>query len=695
MRAVAGTIGGARGWAIARRVARATRRAVRAGLVAAMVALVAVVQVTLAAVWLWPAPSTAPGGELAPRGGVLTLVDRRGEVIATVPTGAPDRDHWVPLAEIPAVAVAAVIASEDHRFWDHRGVDGLGLARAAWLDLRGGALAYGGSTLTMQLARMIRGTTTARTGWNKAGDTLYALRLERALSKREILEQWFNRAYFGHGAHGIDAAARRYFGRPVRALSTGEAVLLAVLPRAPGAYDPLRHLDRARARRDRVLARLVARGELSAHDALVARATPLAPRLHEPASDALHFVRHVLDQVPPAQRAAGGVVRTTLDLRLQRRLERRLAEHVAGLAGRNVDQAGVVVLDTATSEVLAMVGSAAWDGEAGQINITTRRRHPGSALKPFVYAAALEAGDHPASIAWDVADATPGYFVAGEPPERGPVRYREALASSYNFAAVWTLERAGVARVMTVLRQAGVAELSGAPDSYGLRLALGAPKVRLLDLAAGYGVFVRGGRARAPRAVIDVTALDGARWRPESAPDARVLSPTTAWLVMDMLADPEARRAGFGHELPLDLPWPVAAKTGTARGFADTVTVAATEQVIVAAWGGTFDGTPTQGVVAMTGAAPLARDALLVVADGRPLTLPARPDGVDDVEVCALSGALAGPACPRKHEHVTRGHGPTHACDWHQPAADGRVAVRWPAEADGWLERVRARGQRP
>ncbi len=356
----------------------------------------------------------------------------------------------------------------------------------------------------------------------------------------------------------------------------------------------------------------------------------------------------------------------------------------------------MVVLDTRTSDVLAMVGSADWAGDAGQINITTRRRHPGSALKPFVYAAAIEAGDHPASIAWDVADATPAYFVAGEPIEHGPVRYREALASSYNFAAVWTLERAGVARVMTALRQAGVAELSGGPDDYGLRLALGAPKVRLLDLAAGYGFLVRAGQVRPPRAIVEVVAAgDGARWRPAARPEVRVFSAATSWLVMDMLADPEARRAGFGHELPLDLPFRVAAKTGTARGFADTVTVAATEQVIVAAWGGNFDGTPTQGVVAMAGAAPLARDALLAVADGRPLTLPAQPADIDDVEVCALSGMAAGPACPRKHEHVARGHGPTAACDWHQVGA-GRsgVEIRWPVQADLWLARQRGRGTR-
>jgi penicillin-binding protein 1C len=348
----------------------------------------------------------------------------------------------------------------------------------------------------------------------------------------------------------------------------------------------------------------------------------------------------------------------------------------------------MVVLDTRTSEVLAMVGSAGWELDGGQIDITTRRRHPGSALKPFVYAAAIEAGDHPASIAMDVAEATPGYFVQGKPAEHGPVRYREALASSYNFAAVWTLQRVGVPRVMSALRRAGVAELSGTPDDYGARLALGAPKVRLVDLAASYGFLVRGGTVRDATAIRwhdgdPSTGSGGARWRPTPGRDRRVFSARTAWLVMDMLADPEARRPGFGEELPFDLPFRVAAKTGTSRGFADTVAVAATEQVIVAAWAGNFDGAPTHGVVAMEGAAPLVREGLLAIARHRELTLPEPPEGIDDVEVCAVSGMKAGPYCPRKHDHAAHGHGPEHECDWHRRVGD-RIELELPAEARRW-----------
>ena len=302
-----------------------------------------------------------------------------------------------------------------------------------------------------------------------------------------------------------------------------------------------------------------------------------------------------------------------------------------------------------------------------------------------MYATAIERGATPASIAWDTRDTSDDYFAPQGGVEHGPVRYREALASSYNFAAVSVLESVGVARVMTVLRQAGVAELPGSPADYGLRLALGSAKVRLVDLAAGYGFLVKGGTVGTPHAIAYVERADGTRWSPMFDGDRRVFSPQTAWLVMDMLSDPEARRPGFGMELPFDLPFPIAAKTGTARGFADTWAVGATREVIAGAWAGTFDGTPTHGIVGMDAAAPLVRDALLAVADGRTLTLPTRPDNIEEFDACAISGMAPGPHCPRVHDHAAVGHAPKEPCSWH----DDTGKLTYPSRAAGWLARRR------
>jgi penicillin-binding protein 1C len=437
---------------------------------------------------------------------------------------------------------------------------------------------------------------------------------------------------------------------------------------------------------------LHARGLLGAAAVAEAKAQPISIALHRPINRAPHFAAWVLEQLTPAQRAAGGTVQTTLDLRLQEVLARRVAQQVAELGERNLQQAGLVVLDTATSEVRAMVGSASFDAPAvrgGQINITTRKRHPGSALKPFVYAAAIERGATPVSIAWDLRDAQDEYFAPHGGVEHGPTRYREALASSYNFAAVDVLHQVGVATLMSTLSRAGVAELPGSPDDYGLRLALGAAKVRLLDLTAGYGFLVRAGKVRPARAIASVRAPGSHVAPTPSGADTALFSPATSWLVMDMLADPDARRPGFGSELPFDLPFRIAAKTGTARGFADTWAIAATSEFLVGAWAGTFDGTPTQGLVGMDAAAVLVRDAYLTLAERRRPTLPPRPPagpgGVESVDVCPVSGLLPGPHCPHLHDYVSSGRAPTATCDWHREGG----SLVYPPRAQGWLQRMK------
>jgi penicillin-binding protein 1C len=619
--------------------------------------------------------------------GPLRVVDRHGQLLRSVPSPyRPGRESWVSIDRVSSTAVLTLLASEDQRFFEHAGIDPGAVLRALWLDVSGLSLRYGASTLTMQLSRVLRPDDLGRDGLGKLRQAATALRLEQLLSKREILEQYLNRVYFGHGAYGLEAAARTYFGKPAASLSSGEATLLVVLPRSPHGYDPLRKRARTLARRDHLLGLLVAQGKLSQAAASRARREPLALALRRQPHEAAHFVEHVLAELPDSERRRGGELATTLDLGLQRALERRTDEHVAALRERGADQAGVLVLDTQSGAVLAMVGSArGQDGQRSDLNIAVRRRYPGSALKPFVYAAAIAAGETSGSIAHDVYDVPSRYRVKGEPPdERGPARYREALAGSYNLAAVHVLEQVGIERVMSLLLRAGVGELPGASDDYGLRLALGSTQVRLLDLATSYGAFARGGTVITPHAIRRLERSDGSTFSPADPRVARAMSPEVAWVVMDMLSDPEARRPRFGTELPFDLPYRVAAKTGTARGFSDTVAIATTRELTVAAWTGRFDGRPMEGLSGMRGAAWLARAALLTASAGRHLTLPARPEGVVTVEVCPLSGKLPGPDCAhRKREVGVAGAMPHERCTWHRPGGD----VVYPPELRAWAAR--------
>jgi penicillin-binding protein 1C len=337
-------------------------------------------------------------------------------------------------------------------------------------------------------------------------------------------------------------------------LTAGEATLLAVLPRSPSGYDPRRNLDLALQRRSHVLALMQPSG--------LALGRPAGPhrgraRHHRgggrPSAEAPHFSQWALAQLEPSP--GGGARRTTLDLPLQRRLEtggRRAPAQprLGGICARRAWWWSIRQRRRAGHGGLGDHRAA----DAGQVNIATAPRHPGSTLKPFVYALAIEGGAHPASIADDRWGAIPGYRPHRRMRERGPSRYRRRWPGR----SIWrpsTCWPGGGAPLLERLRQAHLGPLAGSSSDYGLDLALGSARVRLVDLAAAYGFLVNGGRVFRARAV--QAAAD---------PGVQLFDPVTSWLVMDMLADPAARRSAFGAELPLDLPFPVAAKTGTSSG---------------------------------------------------------------------------------------------------------------------------------
>jgi penicillin-binding protein 1C len=630
----------------------------------ALAAVPAVGLVVLAAVT--PLPAELAG---QPAAGSILVQERSGHALREVRAADGARARWLRLPDAGHASIAALLAAEDRRFYSHPGVDPVALARAAVTDLLAARVVSGGSTLTMQLARIV--VPHPRTLRGKVREMALAVRIEWSLSKSEILEQYLNRADFGPNLRGLAAASQAYFDKSPASLSTAEAALLAGLPRGPSLYEVTRHPERALRRRNRVLSRMRALKWLTADAEERAGREPLAPRSHGSAFGAPHLVaglvtgaaREVQPGLGPAwSRAPVARVTTTLDGELQRTAEAQVTATVRDLAraSKNATSASVVVVDNATGDVLAYVGSPDFfEPVAGQNDGVRARRQPGSALKPFLYELAMERlGFDPSTALPDVELHVP----AGEGRDfaprdydgrfRGPVRLREALGDSLNVPAVWTVDQLGVGSLLARLRDLGFASLDQDAEFYGPALALGDGEVTLLELVRAYATLARGGIDRPLRLVSRIEGVDGQASDLAPGPERRVMPGPLAHLVADVLKDPRARAGSFGERTVLEFPFDVAAKTGTSKGYRDNWTVGFSVDVTVGVWVGNFDGEPMANVSGITGAGPLfhaVMDAAMSRRTAAPLPIaPGGEEGLERVEVCSLSGDRAGPDCPHR-----------------------------------------------
>ncbi len=519
-------------------------------------------------------------------------VDRVGR-----PLGALEGDGcgWVSYADVAPELVALLVASEDKRFWHHPGVDVISVASA--LRERGSSRRRGASTLTMQLVRALGLTTRERTLRRKLDEVVLALRLERTFGKTSLIEEYLNRVRFGADVIGLVPACRLYFGKSPAELTFGEAGLLVAILPAPSRLDPRRNLRGACAQRDRLLQRLVNDAQLGGAATAALRAPcALSPSRRD------RLAPHAINLLPPGR---SGVVQTTLDLGVQAVAESALAAAASSLRKAGAHQGAMVVLDSQTSEVRALVGSIDFDDpEDGQINGAVLPRQAGSALKPFLYVEALRNGftletlidDSPTEFEESGHHFTPqnsdGLF-------RGRITLLEALAQSRNVPAVRLTRAIGPPRFAKVLLEFGLAPLTHDPAWYGLGIGLGTAEVRLLDLAGAYATLGRGCIRLNPTLV------------PKLQVGQRVADADACNAVIEALRDEGARERGFGPAARLGFSEPVAIKTGTSTGARDMWLFAVTRQFTIGIWAGNFDMTPAgPDAAAMELLAPVARDLL-------------------------------------------------------------------------------------
>lgn len=671
--------------------------------------LLAVLALALVALGIAVARKPLPAALARTPEASLVITDRGGNKLYEVRTKDGALLAPVRVEDVSPWVVPALLAAEDGRFYSHPGADPLAMLRAFGQLVLEGRIVSGASTLTQQLARNVEPH--PRTALGKLGEIVTALRIERDLDKAQILTEYLTRIEFGPNLRGVEAASRRYFDKPARALDLSEAATLAAIPRGPSLYDPERGLRRVERRRKRILERLSRLGLVEPREIERALAARITLNRGEHGLFPSQLVLGLATGLDPSLGSPGSLrrVETTLDAGLQEEVTVLARRAVERIADRHVTSAAVVVLDNETGDALAYVGSPDFfDRKAlGQNDGVQALRQPGSTLKPFLYAAAMERlGLTAASLLPDLPIAVSteqGVFSPQNYDRRshGPVRAREALASSFNQPAVALVERLGVEQGLEALRRFGFSTLTREADHYGVALALGDGEVRLVDLARAYAALARGGtlrRERLARAVVDAAGR-----RSERAPDPgkRIVDPRIAAIVTDVLADPSARSPGFGRDSALELPFPVAAKTGTSKGYRDNWTVGFTHEVTVAVWVGNFDGSPMVRSSGVTGAAPLFHEVMLAAMRGRtPAPLVDRSTLVE-AEVCSLSGELPGDQCTHRHRELfVPGSEPHGTCTMHErvlvdrdaggrsgpacPGAESRTFERYPAEYAAW-----------
>lgn len=597
----------------------------------------------------WPLPAALSGKGMPEN---TRIFDRHGELLYAI-QGSGLRSE-IPLKNIPQPLIDALIATEDRTFYSHPGLSLRGIARAAMRDVLARRIVEGGSTITQQLVRTL--LSPKKKGFSyKLREAWLAVKYDARFSKHDILERYLNASFFGHGAYGVKAAAQVYFDADVSTLSLGQSALLVGLLNAPSALNPFKDAEGARLRRNTVLRAMLQEGKVLQQEFDAAIEEPIQLRSGKTDIRAPHFVLWLLQRNPELRKTKD--VTTTLDLELQTEAEAIIERHVEKLKDKNVTSAAVVVLDARTGDILAMVGSRNYfDTENdGAVNVAVSARQPGSAIKPFTYALALSQGMTAAST---VSDVETQFFTAEGNPYvprnydygyHGLVRIREALANSYNIAAVKVAEIVGVERLLAFLKRAGISTLRESPEHYGLALTLGDGEVKLLELAAAYGIFARGGTTLQPKALL----------HEEAPPDAQILDPKVAWLITDILSDADARAAEFGRDGPLGFPYPVAAKTGTTRNSRDNWTIGFTPDRIVGVWVGNADNAPMRGTSGVTGAGPIFHDVMqeaMKFIEKKPIV---KPEGFTDRTICRLSGKLPTPFCTERIiEHFIAGTEP-------------------------------------
>ena len=633
------------------------------GLLAPVLLLAVLTQVAMRPLPALPDSTTA--------GRRVQLLDRRGEPLSVTYDNRWNLTDIVALHEVPSLLRAAFVQAEDRRFFEHNGVDWRSRLHALVQNIRAGRAVRGASTISEQSVRILHTRPRPRKLWSRWLEGFEANTLDAKYSKGEILEFYLNQVPYARQRRGVVQAAREYFDRDLETLSAREMLALAVLVRSPSRLDLRRESagPAMEAGIERLARRLLQHGDLSSADFKQVLSERLVLREPSLTIQAPHFVRYVRDlDASLGSRRAG--LRTTVEGSLQRRIESVLEHRLHALTARGVTDGAVLVVDHRTNEILAWVnaGGFSTDHEGSQIDAVLALRQPGSTLKPFLYALALEQGWTAATLI----DDSPFSGAVGAGLHRvrnysrlhhGRLRLREALGNSLNVPAVRTIRTVTPQAFHQTLLALGFSSLDQHPDIYGEGLALGNGEVSLYELVRAYAALARGGRWESLQPLTDAVApIEGPR---------RIFSTEIASLIADILSDSGARSLEFGSGGILDLPVQTAVKTGTSNDYRDAWALGFSDQHTVGVWMGDMGRREMDGVSGSIGPAIVLRAVFAELRKGEesaPLFLSRK---LRRVTICRESGMFALPKCPKIEEWFRPEHRPEGTC----PIHDGSFAV--------------------
>ncbi|MBT7326132.1 MAG: hypothetical protein HN855_13310, partial [Anaerolineae bacterium] len=622
------------------------------------------------------------------------ILDSEGHILYEILDPNAGRRTYKALDNISPNLLAATIATEDKEFYNHPGFDAVALARALWQNYTSGEIVSGASTITQQLARMLLLAEERydQTYERKAREIILAAEITRKYSKDEILELYLNEVNYGSLAYGIQAAAETYFDTTADNLTLGQATFLAGLPQSPSIHDIHTNPEGTISRhRDVIFLSYLLSEEKgciavsNSDERICVGALEAAQAAEEIENYAftppnvsiryphwVNYIRALLEEKYDAQTIyrSGFTVYTTLDPNLQDVAQQMVSNQVASLADRNVQNAALVAMNPNTGEILAMVGSPDFYNAniSGQVNMATSpTRQPGSSIKPITYLAAFEKGWTPATLIWDVPSEFPPSGDPNDPREpyipvnydgkaHGPVTLRIALANSFNIPAVKALDFVGIydnpeteekEGMIAMAERLGITTLTR--DDYGLALTLGGGEVSLLEMTGAFAVMANEGVQIPPVGITKILDHNGELiYEYEPPQGEQVLRPEHAYLITSVLSDNAARTWMFGPNSYLNLPFPVAAKTGTSNDFRDSWTMGYTSDLTVGVWVGNADYTPMDQITSSNGAAPIWSQFMQNVAPlragGSPGDFP-RPDGVINEVICSISGTEPSNSC--------------------------------------------------